>query len=460
MVGENTKISAIRPRVFISSVFKTLKDVRLAIHRIITEEFGWQAWWAEDYPELSTASGTLVRQVCFSGIDGSDLYLGIFPNRYGDDRLGLSFTELKYHHATSVGVPTLLYRLQDITSVDTSQRFKQEAFRFFLQDKDIGHPGLIEAINKEELYNSIRRDLHSFEEKWVLGVTQRIDPAITIRRLLMPYELDTNKQYKSFILLKGTEFDPDLVRLYLRIMDRVYEQSFHGAIEIASGLLDYMLSFQHWQDREYLGLLISLLHRWHKAGSWAGITGTLSPLNAAKAQMKARQLAEDYGNLYETARAIASCYYSEGKLDQALKWSKISARFTEDYSISGSVLLALGKINEAEQSYRRALEKHWRFGDEASYGLNLSNLGLIECKRGNKFEGLQKLYEGVALAGTSRGFRARTLRALAMGLDIAGDRDATLLTLRDAIHHARTYRLMGQLRSAERMKKRISGSCE
>lgn len=440
-------IAMSRPCVFISSVFQTLEVVRRTIYRIVTEEFGWQAWW----PEPRVASGPLVRQMCFSNINAADLYLGVFPNRYGDDRMGLAFTELEYHHAISLEVPTLIYHLRDTTAVDSGQRLKQEAFLFLVQDKDIGHPRLTEVKNKKELYDRIRRDLRSFGDKWILGVAQTVDPATPIRHLLLPFKLDPNMSCRTSTSPLGeVKFDPDLVRLYFRLMDREYEQSFHGVIEIASVLLDYMLSFPRWKDREYLDLLTSLLRRWHKAGSWAGVAGTLSPLGAAKAQMRARQIAEDYENLYETAGAIASCYYSEGNLDQALKWSKVTGRFQEDFSTSGSVLIACGMIDRAERSYRRALEKCWHFGKEDSYGLNLSHLGLIECQCGNIREGLQKLHEGVALTKRSRGSQVRTLRSLARGLDIAGDRSAAISTLQFAIDYARLYGLMGQLRSAEK----------
>lgn len=156
------------------------------------------------------------------------------------------------------------------------------------------------------------------------------------------------------------------------------------------------------------------------------------------------QIAKNYDNIYEPAVAIASCYYSERKIDKALKWSRVAARAVPDYSVSGSMLLALGRIEEAEQSFRRALDKDWKQGSEASFGLNLAHLGLIECRKGNKFDGLNKLREAIDLTATSRGFRARALRALGEGLLAMREIREGTHHLVKAIEHAKRYGLMGQ----------------
>ncbi|MFQ5896133.1 MAG: DUF4062 domain-containing protein [Nitrospinota bacterium] len=233
------------PRVFISSVFRTLKRVRRKIHRIITDEFGWEVWWAEDFPELRGASDTLVRQVCFSGIDDSDLYICVLPNRYGDDRMGLAYTELEYHHAVATGIPTLVYRLRDSTVVDPSERFKQQAFLFLIRDRDIGNPAFAEAKTRKELYEKIRIELYAFGKKWFLGSHLKGgDFALSqIQRLLLPFRSEENKSSKPLLLPSVTKFNPDFVRIYLRLLDRAYEQSYSGAIQVGSALLDYMLSY-------------------------------------------------------------------------------------------------------------------------------------------------------------------------------------------------------------------------
>lgn len=308
------------PCVFISSVFKTLRKVRNNIYKIITKDFGWKVWWAEDYQEETRgASPGQVRQVCFNGIESSDLYIGIFPSRYGDDRLGLAFTELEYHHAIKVGIPTLCYHLQDHAVVEPTQRLKQKAFLLLLKDADLGEPNLKVVKSKQELYERIKRDLHEFEKNWSMDETRKYDPYQSPQHLLLPFKFVPDLRPLRLSLHGEKDFNPAMVRFYFRVMDQVYEESFHKAIEVASVLLDYMLSLPNFEDQEYMDILIQLLGRWHKTGSWAGITGTLSPLNAAKAQMKARQLAGDYENLYKTATAIANCYYSEGKIETVAK---------------------------------------------------------------------------------------------------------------------------------------------
>lgn len=437
------------PCIFISSVFKTLEDVREKIHSLVTVDFGWRAWWSEDYQEeLQGASKTRVRQVCFNGIENSDFYLAVLPNRYGDDSLGLAFTELEYHHAVSIGIPRVVYQLRDTTIVDPTEQLKQQALLSLLHDREITDPIPVKTSDREQLYRRIGHDLYRFKVKWESGVNLDKDPTVPVRRLLATFQADPLINF-GLIAKDYHKFDPDLVRFYLRLMDRTYQDSFNDAIQIGSAILDYMFEVSRWGDAEYLELLNSLLSRWNKAGSWAGIKGTLSPLASAKARMIICQIKKDYDNIYEPAVAIASCYYSDKKLDKALKWSKVAARAVPDYSVSGSVLLALGRIEEAAQSFRRALDKHWKQGSEASFGLNLAHVGLIECKKGNKFDGLNKLRESIDLTATSRGFRARALRALGEGLFATGEITEGRHYLAMAIEHAKRYGLMGQYRKTK-----------
>ena len=409
------------PCIFISSVFKTLKDVRGKIHSLVTVGFGWRAWWAEDYQEeLQGASKTRVRQVCFSAIENSDFYLAVLPNRYGDDSLDLAFTELEYHHAVSIGIPRVVYQLRDITIVDPTEQLKQQALLSLLHDREITDPIPVKISDRKQLYRRIGHDLYRFKVKREGGANLHKDPTAPVRHLLATFQADSLIDF-GLIAQDYRKFDPDLVRFYLRLMDRTYQDSFNDALQIGSAILDYMFGVSRWGDAEYLELLNSLLSRWNKAGSWAGIKGTLSPLAAAKARLIICQITKDYDNIYEPAVAIASCYYSDKKLDKALKWSKVAARAVPDYSVSGSVLLALGRIEEAAQSFRRALDKHWKQGSEASFALNLAHVGLIECKKGNKFDGLNKLREAIDLTATSRGFRARALRVLGEGLLAMGE---------------------------------------
>lgn len=233
------------PCIFISSVFKTLEDVREKIHALVTVGFDWRTWRAEDYHELRGASKTRVRQVCFSGIEKSDFYLAVLPNRYGDDSLGLAFTELEYHYAVSIGIPRAIYQLKDTTIVDPTEQLKQQALLSLLHDREITDPIPLKISERKQLYRRIGHDLYRFKLNWESGANLHKDPTAPLQRLLATFQTDPFIDF-GFIAQDYRKFDPDLVRVYLRLMDRTYQDSFNDALQIGSAILDYMLAVSRW----------------------------------------------------------------------------------------------------------------------------------------------------------------------------------------------------------------------
>ena len=123
-------------RVFLSSVFGTLRKVRHAVHdRLIG--LGYEVWWAEGHPQLWNLSDDLIRAACLQGIESSDVYIGIYPTRYGSDPLDLAFTALEYHHAVSIGLPRFLYVIRNRHFVTDDQKLKQQGFLHLIRDHDL-----------------------------------------------------------------------------------------------------------------------------------------------------------------------------------------------------------------------------------------------------------------------------------------------------------------------------------
>src|ERR1043165_9620 len=151
-------------KVFLSSVFQTLVDVRAAVH-VRLQTLGFDVWCAENHPQLRGAPAHVVRAACLAGVEESDIYLGVFPVRYGSDPLSLSFTELEYHHAVALGKPRLLYQLRREAFVTENQRIKQRAFLHLLFDKDITLPLPKFVRSKQELLEAIAYDLEPLSSK-------------------------------------------------------------------------------------------------------------------------------------------------------------------------------------------------------------------------------------------------------------------------------------------------------
>ena len=62
---------------------------------------------------------------------------------------------------------------------------------------------------------------------WVSGVMKKADSAAPLRHLLLPFKRGPDVSYKPITLFGDGQFDPDLVRAYVRLMDRAYEESLH-----------------------------------------------------------------------------------------------------------------------------------------------------------------------------------------------------------------------------------------
>jgi hypothetical protein len=97
-------------RVFVGSTFDDLQSYRTAVfdslHRIQT---------AVECMEYFGARPDAPKEECLRTVRNSQAYIGIFAMRYGsvDSESGKSFTHLEYEEARRVGLPSLIYLIDE-----------------------------------------------------------------------------------------------------------------------------------------------------------------------------------------------------------------------------------------------------------------------------------------------------------------------------------------------------------
>jgi hypothetical protein len=100
-------------RIYVSSTYGDLKKHREQVYRAL-RELGHDAVAMEDY--VATDQRPLAK--CLADIATCQLYVGIFAHRYGyvpdqDNPERRSITELEYRHAEALGIPRLVFLLDE-----------------------------------------------------------------------------------------------------------------------------------------------------------------------------------------------------------------------------------------------------------------------------------------------------------------------------------------------------------
>jgi hypothetical protein len=96
--------------IFVSSTFEDLKDYRTAVqqalHRMETIVRGMEYFGSKPGSPLDE---------CMKAVNSCKVYIGIFSMRYGslDEKSGKSMTQLEYEEAQRLGLPTLIYLIDE-----------------------------------------------------------------------------------------------------------------------------------------------------------------------------------------------------------------------------------------------------------------------------------------------------------------------------------------------------------
>jgi tetratricopeptide (TPR) repeat protein len=365
-------------RVFLSSVFQSLAPVRKALHdRLI--ELGYDVWWAEDFPELRTLPAELVRAVCLQG-EESDIYLGVFPSRYGSDPLGLAFTELEYHHAVSLGRPRFLYVLGDRRFVTVDQKAKQAAFLHLVRDR---HLSPIKPTRVNSISELISRVSADFENLYRLPLLPSVPPwqAPCVERIV-----------SSAAAIAAPSGLPDLSPWdAARFLYDVANRSFQEARVLGLAFLQRFFSSQSWTDRSFLRGLDEFLNAWTYVSAWTGVRGPLGQTSISKARIVLSQMLNDYSRVYDLAGAVASGLYSDRRLAAARKWYEVARRSQPLPGLLGFIALAEGNVEKAKLCFEDMLFRQNM--DIDSWANYVSAYGFCLVRQGKQREGLRHYEE-------------------------------------------------------------------
>lgn len=97
-------------RVFVSSTYEDLKPYRVAVKEAIVR--------LEHIPRGMEYFGSKPgspKDECLASVRSCEVYIGVFAMRYGsvDEQTGKSMTHLEYEEALSLGIPTLIYLMDE-----------------------------------------------------------------------------------------------------------------------------------------------------------------------------------------------------------------------------------------------------------------------------------------------------------------------------------------------------------
>lgn len=435
-------------RVFLSSVFGTLGKVRRAVHdRLIA--LGYEVWWAEDHPQLRNLSNDLIRAVCLQGIESSDIYLGIYPTRYGSDPLELAFTELEYHHAVSIGLPRFLYVIRNRHFVTDDQKIKQDGFLKLIKDHDLSSIKPSQVHSLPELLTRISID---FE------LLNRTPQSFNVPPWSAP-SLERIRSSSISVIAPAVSSDISLNEAadYLK---RVSNQSFQEAAVLGLAYIQKFLSEPNWHSRKFVKDLDEFLGAWSYVAAWAGVGGALGQTNISKARIVLCQMQKDYPRVYDLAGNVASGLYAERHIQAARKWYEISRRFERHFEklpwLLGPLELADGNLEKAKSAFLEILNHPGL--DEDNQALHLGYYGLCLIREGNKRGGLRHLGEALNIKTLRATTSTRIYRSLAESYLNIGDIDAAIQSCEYAASIARENALRGQLHKALVLRRKAAST--
>ena len=145
-------------RVFISSTMDDLQEERMAVADAINENIFWESVYAESF----TARSESPREVCLEKVRMSNIYVGIFKDRYGyipseNNPQGHSAVVLEYYEAKNNQIPIFIF----IDKNNSKRETKLIEFIEVIKNFDIGHwrkeysttdelvRSTLEAVNRE-----------------------------------------------------------------------------------------------------------------------------------------------------------------------------------------------------------------------------------------------------------------------------------------------------------------------
>lgn len=303
-----------KPVVFLSSVFSGLLGHRETLHRIVTDDFGWECLAYEFETERFGGSP---RSACLQAVDACDLYIGVFWKRSGSlvPHDNLNFTEMEYYRARKNRKPMRIY------VVEASPNCVDMSLKIFLETvKEPDNGVCIEFCkNFNQLQSSVTRDLDYFSECWAEEKTVPWQPSLLTDRILenLGFLLGHSKLFHlpthgSFTSNAFT--DHQYLEDNVNAMQYHYSQSeFLRCGEIGSLLLVAFLNQRAvLHTKPILQLWIRFLQMWSGTCTWLNILNV--PYGAvwtARVLAEAYEAQEDWPSYFENASRLSNVYYVE-----------------------------------------------------------------------------------------------------------------------------------------------------
>jgi len=431
-------------KVFLSSVFRGLEQVRAKVRDQLLS-LGYTVWWAEDDKRLRNARPEIVRAICLAALDSCDFYLGIFPARYGSDPLGVAFTEMEYHHAVSLALPRMLYRLQDHQLVSSDQRLKQSAFFTLLFDRDISMPTPTLIRSKKALLEQIPSD---FGNASILPSRSQASPW----NIPVLESLVTNSASASGILTSGNPSTSHAATLLAAESKRSLPRAQVTGLALLADLMRQSTSFVRSDLRRLDDFLVS----WIYVAAWTGIKGPLGQTAAAKARIVLHQLLGDPAGIYRLAGGVSSGYYSDRRIPLARRWANVSLRTGHESNLLGSIALAEGNIPVAKTEFFNVITKPSNSAD--NFALHLGYYGLCSVREGNARQGLHDIDVALSTNQLDPTTTTRIFRTKASALLFVNAKKEAAAAAREALLIAKSHGLVGQERKASNLLQNFSHS--
>lgn len=366
-----------RRTVFISSVFyqdasctKSFLEVRKEVEKILTE-LGFEVYLAENDQNLE--KGTLPTEVtlplCLKKIDECDIYLGIYPSRYGSDDLGIGNTDAEYQHAIGKRKPRFLYQYLDRVEQSAEEFRKQRGFVRKLYDPRVSsiRPSWL-GSSLNSLYEAIERDF----KKIRLGhlALPMFGTALTPWMRFKP----TRKPSPAIWAERRKELQ-DARKISLDLANEV------GRVHLSESESECDLSNSPI-DKVYIKGLFDYLEDWIYPAAWTTVTGPFGQANISMVRIGLAQILgfDTFRNDSSFYGMASSSFYALGDIAQAYEYYLIFSR--KDYypGMLGPILLSLKDYNGACKCFKDILDGD--IGDD-SRALHSAYLGIACALNGD-----------------------------------------------------------------------------
>jgi len=211
-------------KIFLSSTFIDLKEHRRAvdetINRMTLQYRGMEYFGSRSFEPKS---------VCFQEIAESDVFVGVYAHRYGWIPSGdiLSITEQEYDYAKSIGLPCLLYLIDDTYSWNPQLIGKGESAEKLNQFKlKIASQTISKFTNSDNLAKNIAADLSRQTNELELSEPNRsLNNICSSLTKLIQHDIENTigPKYISKLFVKRTlsRTYPEIVAEYTRLGGKV-----------------------------------------------------------------------------------------------------------------------------------------------------------------------------------------------------------------------------------------------